>query len=516
VVIGDIVSGGSQAASPFLFFLKPACRVGDTILFRLHVTSTLHAWDYLQKEDVKGSKLRHTAYVVDDRAYTRNNARMDPGETVKLYIKVSNVGEDVGPNIRATLRCSSQYITISDSTSLYGTLAPDSGYLNYGDFFIVSVDSLCPARTVIPYTLWLETQGGLYPYSFADTFSIPVSIPRRGDPTGPDAYGYYAYASDDTLFQQAPKYDWTELNGIGTQVTGTGGNFTSTVTLPFTFRYYGQNYTQVRLSSDGWIAFGSGTQTAYNNYCLPRNDNVNNMVAAFWLNLFATSGETGRLLYMTDISRHRFIVEWYNVGHSNDATKKETFQIVLYDPAYYPTATGDGNILMQWLNTADPGENTVGIENSTQTIALQYICGDQPDFDESVTPLRDTLAVLFTTQPPQLLVGVDDPSRKDEPLPDQFVLNQNFPNPFNPQTTISYSLPVVSHVSVKVYSVTGQLVRSVHEGNQPLGRYSFVWDGRNDRGNGVGSGVYFCRVQVTPVSGASSGITQTKKMLLLK
>ncbi|MEK9137821.1 MAG: FlgD immunoglobulin-like domain containing protein, partial [Bacteroidota bacterium] len=516
VDFGNLPPGGSFVGSPFQFFVKPNCAVGDTMPFSLHVTSTTRTWDYIQLEDVKGSKLKCVMYVVDDRSSVRANARMDPGETVKLYITVRNVGEDVAPNVQTTLRCTSSYITVSDSSSTFGTIRADSSFTNYGDYFVVRVDSQCPARSIIPYSLLLQTQGGRYAYRYVDTFSISVSIPRRSDPTGPDSYGYYAYASDDTFYQQAPRYSWTEINGIGTQITGASGNFTSTVTLPFTFKYYGMNYTQVRLSSDGWIAFGSGTQTAINNYCLPRNDNVNCMVAAFWLNLFATSGETGKLLYYSDVPRHRFIVEWYDVGHYSDRTKKETFQIILHDPAYYPTPTGDGEILMQYKNTADPGENTVGIENNTQTIALQYVCGDQPDYDESITPLRDTLAILFTTRTPQLLVGVDDRRIDRGVAPTEFVLEQNYPNPFNPQTIISYSLPASSHVSLRIYSVTGQLVRTLYDGDDVVGRHAVLWDGMNDRGNSVGSGVYFYRLGAAPRSGTFKGFVQTKKLLLLR
>ena len=516
VDFGSLPPGASLTGSPFQFFVKPNCEVGDSILFALHVASTAQNWDYVQLENVKGCKLKCISYIVDDRGAARSNARMDPGETVKLYIALRNVGEDVAPNIRSTLRCASSYITILDSVAMFGTMTADSVITNYTDYFVVRVDSSCPARTIIPYDLVLQTQGGSYAYNHVDTLSIPVSMPRRSDPTGPDAYGYYAYANDDTLFQQAPKYIWTEINGIGTQVTGSGGNFTSTVTLPFTFRYYGIDYTQARLSSDGWMAFGSGTQTASNNYCLPHNDNVNCMVAAFWLNLFA-SGETGKLLYYNDAALRRFIVEWYNVGHYADGTKKETFQIILFDPAHYPTATGDGDILIQYKNTADPGENTVGIENQTQTVALQYSCGDQPDFDESITPLRDTLAILFTTRTPQLLVGVAEPgSGQESPTPTEFRLEQNYPNPFNPQTTISYLLPVTSEVSLKIYSVTGQLVCTLYQGDQSPGRHDIRWSGMNDRGNSVGSGVYFCRLVATPGSGPSKGIVQTRKLLLLR
>jgi uncharacterized repeat protein (TIGR01451 family) len=519
VNFGNLPSGGSFTGSPFNFFLKPSCEVGDALSFSLHVASTSLNWDYIQLEEVMGCRLKCVAYVVDDRGSARSNARMDPGETVKLHITLKNIGEDVAPNVQATLRCSSSNITIDDSLSTFGTLNADSSFTNYNDYFVVRVDSLCPARSILPYTLLLRTQGGLYAYSHVDTFSIPVSIPKRSDPTGPDSYGYYAYANDDTLFRQAPKYAWTEINGIGTQVTvPSSGNITVTVTLPFGFKYYGVNYTQVRLSSDGWIAFGSGTQTATTNYCLPYNDNVNCMVAAFWDNLFMTTGETGKLLYYQDTAQ-RFIVEWYNVGHNNIHTgsdNKETFQIILYDPSTYPTPTGDGDILLQYKNTAYTAENTVGIENHTQTVGLLYACNDQPNPDESATPLRDTLAILFTTRTPQLLVDIGERRTEQEVIPSAFVLDQNYPNPFNPQTTISYSLPANSHVSLKIFSVTGQLVRTLYDGEKPVGRHVFLWDGMNDRGNNVGSGVYLYRLQATPRTGTFTSFVQTKKLLMLR
>ncbi|MEK9138314.1 MAG: C25 family cysteine peptidase, partial [Bacteroidota bacterium] len=346
VSFGSLASGGSFTGSPFLFFLKPNAEVGDTIVFSLHVTSSTRSWDYIQLEDVRGCKLKSVMYVVDDRGSVRTNGRMDPNETVKLYLMVKNAGDDVAPNVQATLRCTSPYITISDSLSAFGTMRADTSFINYSDYFVVKVDSQCPAQSTIPYRLVLQTQGGRYAYSSVDTFSIPVSVPRHSDPTGPDTYGYFAYVNDDTLFQQSPRYTWFELNGLGTQVTGTGSDFTMTVGLPFTFRYYGVAYGQVRLSSDGWIALGNGTQTMSMNYPLPRNDAINCMVAAFWDDLFASSGETGKLLYYSDIPRHRFIIEWYNVGHRSDASKKETFQIILHDPSSYPTPTGDGEILM--------------------------------------------------------------------------------------------------------------------------------------------------------------------------
>ncbi len=93
--------------------------------------------------------------------------------------------------------------------------------------------------------------------------------------------------------------------------------------------------------------------------------------------------------------------------------------------------------------------------------------------------------------------------------PDQFVLRQNFPNPFNPSTTVSYVLKGQTRVALKVYDPFGQLVATLVEKVQPAGQYSLSWAGTDDRGHQVSSGTYFYRL----TAGESS---VTKKMILLK
>jgi len=88
-------------------------------------------------------------------------------------------------------------------------------------------------------------------------------------------------------------------------------------------------------------------------------------------------------------------------------------------------------------------------------------------------------------------------------------LRGNYPNPFNPSTTISFSLGSAERVVIDVYNVRGQRVRSLVDGVYGAGEHSVVWNGCDDLGRGVGSGVYFYRM----ISGDYSGV---KKMLLLK
>jgi FlgD Ig-like domain len=90
-------------------------------------------------------------------------------------------------------------------------------------------------------------------------------------------------------------------------------------------------------------------------------------------------------------------------------------------------------------------------------------------------------------------------------------LGQNYPNPFNPVTKINYWVPggARNAVSVVIYDVRGARVRTLVEGEKPAGRYTAQWDGRNDAGMPVSSGVYFYRM-------ATRGFTDTRKMLLIK
>ena len=95
-------------------------------------------------------------------------------------------------------------------------------------------------------------------------------------------------------------------------------------------------------------------------------------------------------------------------------------------------------------------------------------------------------------------------------IPDSWELAQNYPNPFNPSTTIQFSLPEPGAVSLHVYNLQGKLVQTLlnHE-SYNWGRYQLIWDGRNQYGATVASGVYFYRLQ-------GEGFIKTRKMTLVR
>jgi Cohesin domain/FlgD Ig-like domain/Dockerin type I domain len=94
--------------------------------------------------------------------------------------------------------------------------------------------------------------------------------------------------------------------------------------------------------------------------------------------------------------------------------------------------------------------------------------------------------------------------------PTSYQLDQNYPNPFNPSTTISYQIPDDNtQVRLVIYNITGQMIKTLVDGNQNAGVFKVVWDGTNNSGAKVSSGVYFYRI-------AAGKFAQVKKLLLLK
>ena len=94
--------------------------------------------------------------------------------------------------------------------------------------------------------------------------------------------------------------------------------------------------------------------------------------------------------------------------------------------------------------------------------------------------------------------------------PEDYVLEQNYPNPFNPTTTIEYSLPLDKKISLRIYDMMGRVVRTLVEDQvQSAGRYKVQWDGLNQRGTRVSSGVYFYALEF-------GNFKKTRSMTLLK
>jgi flagellar hook assembly protein FlgD len=100
-------------------------------------------------------------------------------------------------------------------------------------------------------------------------------------------------------------------------------------------------------------------------------------------------------------------------------------------------------------------------------------------------------------------------STESEGIPTEFALHENYPNPFNPTTTLRFDLPEVSSITLTIYNMLGQKVRTFDYQNTSAGYHSVTWDATNDLGQQVGAGVYLYQLQ-------TKDFVKTRKMVLLK
>lgn len=104
-------------------------------------------------------------------------------------------------------------------------------------------------------------------------------------------------------------------------------------------------------------------------------------------------------------------------------------------------------------------------------------------------------------------VDIEDVGISNAPI--SFKLNQNHPNPFNPSTTIHYTLPKESDVHLQIYNMLGQQINQLISSTQSSGTHSIQWNGKDQQGNQVPAGIYFYQLQ-------AGDFVQTKKMVLMK
>lgn len=132
----------------------------------------------------------------------------------------------------------------------------------------------------------------------------------------------------------------------------------------------------------------------------------------------------------------------------------------------------------------------------------------------SDTTVVDSAYAIVSTQDTSFDIAIRGTlSKRMTARPTTYALLQNYPNPFNPHTTIEYDVPEIGgkipRVAIQIFNILGQKVKTIDRGEKDSGRYKVIWDGRDDNGVSVPSGVYFYRL-------LSEDFATSKKMVLLK
>ena len=265
---------------------------------------------------------------------------------------------------------------------------------------------------------------------FSDT-SIPISFnagdAESNDPLGPDLYGYYIYDISDSSYSLVPNYGWIEINpnlgGQGTQLDivdwGNGepdAQQSAVIDLPFPINFYGEEYSAITISSNGWVSLGESNLESFRNTPIPGPGGPSPMIAVFWDDL---TTENGDIFYYFQEDGDYLVIEWSKL-ETYQYQDLESFQLVIYNNVL-PSPTGDNDMLFQYKifnNTTNgnyPGYvfgdfihgaySTIGLENHLASDGLQYSFNNL--YPESATPLHDETALFITTRLPYNLISSD-------------------------------------------------------------------------------------------------------------
>jgi hypothetical protein len=491
---GDIAGGASAwSEDDFDIQIAGGAPHGHRIYLDLDLASGTDLWRSLIAVPVVSA-----AFVYDAQTLYGVGTRLDPGDSGEISVRVRNQGGAPAATVTGRLISESQWITVTDPNGTYGTINVGATGENTTDRFGVSAAADCFQGHIASLALVLTFSGGA-----TDTvhFAVPVGTASSDDPTGPDAHGYYAFDNTDTGYEQAPTYSWIEIaptqGGSGTDVGltdfGDAQDDYQTVTLPFTFRYYGQSFTRATICSNGWIAMGSTYLTQYRNWNIPGAEAPANMIAPMWDDLYQSGNN--RVYQKNDTANHRYIVEWSRLINNNGGAT-ETFEVILHDPAHYPTFTGDGIIVFQYnqFSNCDYQQHycTAGIENANRDGGVMYSYYNL--YNTGAATLQAGRAIKFTT------IEQIDPAATPEPAARllRLALSPCRPNLIGArdgETTLRLDLPRGMPVHLGVFNVDGRLVRTLVNGRLEAGSHGLSWNGVDATGARMGSGVYFVVLQ---------------------
>lgn len=326
--------------------------------------------------------------------------------------------------------------------------------------------------------------------------NLTFTIPWTPSSVGPDSlYGRVILSGD-----QIPENNQTPslnviVQPIGVQsVTIGSGNEMARVPMDF----YWQNSLFECLYFPNDLGFTNKVITSlsfYNNF----TSNLPTGNTKIWLGTTYLTDLNAGWIPSTQLAQVFDGIVQYPMGSN-------TINIPLQNPYLYTT----GTLVMMvnrpmdvtyYFTTEYFLSQTVGANRARKSTS------DNTVFDPAAPPAVSTLSGQF----PKTTIFYTPQTAADDPNAPVYAtrLQGNYPNPFNPETTISYSLKSTEPVALGIYNIKGELVKTLVNDVKPAGNHSLIWNGKDNTGRAVSSGIYFCKLQAGKVS-------DTAKMILLK
>ena len=337
--------------------------------------------------------------------------------------------------------------------------------------------------------IWLGTNGGVSVIGISETDAISAATPYTPDNTDLVSLTVYAAAVDTAHV----KWFGTD-KGVSAFTGSEWITYTTLNLLP------NDIVMAISAADDGWVYLGTdgGGVSRFDGvsgaspYDTDWSEIVSNNITALFID------SQGNQWIGTDsgVSKHE--------GHEtrSDWTAYTTENGLVSDVVY---AITEGNQGVMWFGTQAGVSSFDGETWKTFTTA-DGLTGTTVN---ALAVGKDGAIWFGTDNGVSRYSDVSTAVALSSKLPSMITIEGIYPNPFNPATTIGFSLPSDGYVTMDIYNLSGQKVRSLLSGNFSAGAHSTVWNGRNDKGITASSGVYFARLTV-------GGITASQRMTLVK
>ncbi|HHE46421.1 MAG TPA: hypothetical protein ENL08_01790, partial [Bacteroidetes bacterium] len=398
----DLAPGGRGDGDHAVdFTVDPACPDGSEPTLYVDFSSTGFIWSSVITLDIWGTDLEVSE--IEGGNLVMNEPR-------DLNIEIVNRGRIDAPEMTARLVSQGYGIEINRDEVQYPGIAVEERRSSNGNPFRVNVRDLAVPGTTAPMMLVFRRDDVAFDTAF---FNLRVNEAQPNAPFGPDDYGYYCYDDSDDGWRLAPRYRWFEISprtgdqdGDGTRIElfdTVQVNAAEVIALPFKMRFYGREYDTITIGTNGFIGVGDQRRMVnLQNYPVELAiGGPLGMIAPFWTRLYVGGLNRPGVYYYYDDLDQRFIVEWYNVHHENQ-DENLNFQVIINDPRYHVTLSGDSDILFYYKDiyqtrgpAADMPYASVGISSPDGTAGLSYTYQDT--YPAGAAELGRRRAILFTT-----------------------------------------------------------------------------------------------------------------------
>jgi len=489
--------GSADATGEYVDIPIPAQDPGDTIMVTVTKQNYYRYSALVPVVSSAGPYVTVESHTIDDTTSGNSNGKVEFDESFFWNVNAKNIGSELAHQVTAVLRTNDTYVTLTDSTHFYGDIDTTQIVAGHDAFALQAINNAPDQHSVACTVTFSDTSGNEWKSNLSfkiqapalgiDTLAIDDSQQGDGDQKLDPGETALFYIGTFNEGHATAQNTLGHLKSLTSGVTvNTADDTLGTIAAGDTVRaeFSVTAASDVALGSSAFFEYTvhSGAYSAIDTFEVIIGQvpsyNMSNSTVTVSNAIFYDSG-----------------------GEDNDYSSRERLTMTFKPEAGY------SGLKMHFtdFDVMDGDELHVydGPSTSSPEIAGSPFSGTDlpPDFE--TTNSEGALTFYFISNffknsagwraeiSPQIVAAVEQNGQQ----PGSFVVYANYPNPFNPTTTLRFDLPQATSVEVTIFDINGKRIRTLHKGTLAAGSHRLRWDGKNAQGQPVTSGVYFYSVK---------------------